>query len=96
MKHYRQGDVLFIAITNAPKATTIRKSKIIVESKRTGHAHRLSQGSVLEAEDGLYIYSDIATAVIHEEHQTLTLPPGSYKVVRQREYTPEAIREVLD
>jgi hypothetical protein len=34
--------------------------------------------------------------VIHEEHATIALEPGKYVVRRQREYTPEAIRNVAD
>jgi hypothetical protein len=32
----------------------------------------------------------------HEEHGPITLPPGTYEVRRQREYTPGAIRNVAD
>jgi hypothetical protein len=32
----------------------------------------------------------------HEEHTAVVLPPGIYEVVIQREYTPEAIRNVAD
>ena len=34
--------------------------------------------------------------VTHEEHATLSPPPGIWKITRQREYSPEAIRRVLD
>jgi hypothetical protein len=32
----------------------------------------------------------------HQEHGTITVEPGVYRVVRQREYAPEAPRMVLD
>lgn len=32
----------------------------------------------------------------HEEHSAIVLEPGSYKVTRQRQYTPEALRFVND
>ena len=32
----------------------------------------------------------------HEEHAEITLPAGIYKITRQREYSPEAIRSVCD
>lgn len=35
-------------------------------------------------------------ALKHEEHGTIILPPGKYKVTYQREYTPERIRRVID
>ena len=35
-------------------------------------------------------------ALQHDEHATINLPPGSYIVRRQREYSPEEIRRVAD
>lgn len=34
--------------------------------------------------------------IVHEEHATVTLPPGEYEVIRQREYAPEAPQWVAD
>ena len=34
--------------------------------------------------------------LVHEQHAAIVLGPGVYEVVRQREYTPEAIRRVVD
>jgi len=34
--------------------------------------------------------------VVHEEHGPISLEPGTYRVWIQREYSPEAIRRVLD
>jgi hypothetical protein len=36
------------------------------------------------------------TRVIHEEHHPIPLEPGIYRFWQQREYTPEAIRRVMD
>lgn len=36
------------------------------------------------------------TNLTHEEHSTILIEPGIYKVVQQREYTPEAIRDIKD
>jgi hypothetical protein len=33
---------------------------------------------------------------VHEEHDALTLGPGWWLVVRQREYTPNAVRTIRD
>lgn len=32
----------------------------------------------------------------HEEHSAIVLEPGNYEVIRQRQYTPEALRFVND
>jgi uncharacterized membrane-anchored protein len=34
--------------------------------------------------------------VIHQEHAEIELSSGTYRVIRQREYSPEAIRNVAD
>ena len=96
--HYRQGDLLFVRQDTRPEATlTARQSTVIVAGEATGHAHRLQSGTVLEAPDGaLYLDVTQTTQVVHEEHGPITLDPGVWLVVRQREYSPEAIRMVLD
>ena len=95
---YRQGDLLFIRQDTRPAAAlTTRQSTVIVAGEATGHAHRLQAGTILEAPDGaLYLDITQTTQVVHEEHGPITLDPGLWLVVRQREYSPEAIRTVLD
>jgi len=96
--HYRQGDLLFIQQEAQPAVElTVRQGLVIVAGEATGHAHRLTGGSVLEAPDGtLYLDLIEPTRVVHEEHDALTLGPGWWLVVRQREYTPEAVRTIRD
>ena len=97
-RQYRQGDLLFVRQDTRPEATlTARQSNVIVTGEATGHAHRLQAGTILEAPDGaLYLDVTQTTQVIHEEHGPITLDPGLWLVVRQREYSPEAIRTVAD
>jgi hypothetical protein len=96
--HYRQGDLLFLR-QDGPAAVklTTRQSNVIVMGEATGHAHRLQAGTILEAPDGtLYLDIPQTTQVVHEEHGPITLEPGCWQVIRQREYQPEAIRTVAD
>ena len=100
-KLYRQGDVLFREISALPSATAkVRESGHIIEGEATGHIHRvetLTQAEVLEIENGLYLrVGEEGVRIIHEEHSPITLPAGDYEVIRQREYSPEAIRSVAD
>jgi hypothetical protein len=44
----------------------------------------------------LMVEGDAPVALEHDEHDTIAIPPGNYKVIRQREYSPEAIRNVAD
>ncbi len=97
--HYRQGDVLFTQIDQLPHGPLIeRKNMILVEGEVTGHAHRLAaHGRILEDAQG-YLFIEVlrATQIVHEEHRAIDLEPGYYRVTRQREYTPEAVRLVVD
>jgi hypothetical protein len=95
---YRQGDLLFILQEAQPAVDlTVRPGLVILAGEATGHAHRLTTGTILEAPDGM-LYLDLVepTRVVHEEHDALTLGPGWWLVVRQREYTPSASRLVRD
>jgi hypothetical protein len=95
---HRQGDLLFIQQDTWPSATLVaRPGTVIVAGETTGHAHRVTAGTILEAPDGA-LYLDLAhtTQVVHEEHGPLTLEPGLWLIVRQREYDPDAFLTVTD
>jgi hypothetical protein len=102
-KTYRQGDVLIQQVARIPSAAARQKPKgriILALGEATGHHHSVD----IEAADWwkgdngdqfLEVKSRGAS-VEHQEHAALELPPGKYLVRRQREYTPEAIRNVQD
>jgi hypothetical protein len=109
MKLYRQGDVLFRQIEKLPKGQrTKRANATVAYGEVTGHSHQLAvedrqAAEVLEIGDGLFVHVSQAglrieggATFVHEEHGPITLPPGNYEVVIQREYSPEGIRSVLD
>lgn len=43
-----------------------------------------------------FLTVDKLSQLVHDEHAAITLEPGTYQVIRQVEYTPEAIRNVAD
>ncbi len=53
-----------------------------------------TDGAEVMTRAGLVIERE--TAVVHQEHSTIPLAKGTYVVTRQREYSPEAIRNVAD
>jgi hypothetical protein len=98
-KLYRHGDVMIEECTEIPKDAKKIKGNILVRGEVTGHAHRLdTPGSFQLLETPNFIYIDVTkeTNIVHEEHAPITLQTGKYKVWVQREYTPEAIRRVID
>ncbi len=100
-KLYRQGDVLFRFVKALPAGERKKRATgHILEGEATGHIHRiadLAAAEVLEINDGLYLSAtEQGVSIVHEEHDPIVLPAGDYEVVRQREYSPEEIRNVVD
>jgi hypothetical protein len=105
MKLFRQGDVLVREVAEIPDGLQeVPKDNgrvILAYGEVTGHAHAV-EGEVeflaadLAELDERFLRVENEAQVVHEEHDTITLPPGDYLVTRQREYTPEAIRTVAD
>jgi hypothetical protein len=97
---YRQGDVLIKRIKAVPQNTAKRESGILAFGEVTGHCHKvegLDQAEVLEVGSDLYLrVSEEGVRIVHDEHAPIVLPAGNYEVEIQREYTPEAIRNVAD
>ena len=44
----------------------------------------------------LFVTLPAGGVVTHQEHSEIKLPPGNYRITRQREYSPEANRDVED
>ncbi len=98
MKIYRQGDVMIIATASIPAAAKNEVTRdngriVLAYGEVTGHAHAIHKsGAVLltapDTEDRFLRIMDASGVTLeHEEHATITLPPGDYIVRRQREYT---------
>lgn len=96
--------------TAEAKRVTDNGRVILAYGEVTGHAHEvIGVGAgvdnadavpameLFEEPDGSRILVVKWDAVLkHEEHGAINLAPGGYEVVRQREYSPEAIRNVAD
>lgn len=100
---YRQGDVMIVKCTSVPKgAGAVEREDgrlILAHGEVTGHAHAISEmdATMFSERDGvLYLNAPTGCVVKHEEHAAVTLEPGTYRVVRQREYTAGMVQRVLD
>lgn len=97
MKMYRQGDDMIVE--SKPLLGTKARDKILVYGETTGHAHRVEGDAalVMDLKDGTKsIHATAPFALVHEEHDTIEIPEGFYRVVRQREYDEKEIRYVTD
>lgn len=89
----------------------ISRRIILAHGEMTGHHHALetelpvewhkSSGSLAAKKSQtlageVYVSLPSGGTVVHPEHSTIKLPAGHYRVVRQREYSPEALRNVED
>lgn len=94
----RQGDVYLIKENSLPKGMKLKKDNVLVYGETSGHAHRLNttELSVYESGDDMFVDLDKPTELVHEEHNTIHVDKGVWKVVRQREYSPSENRRVLD
>lgn len=103
----RQGDVLVVPVhpdsipSDGIDVDRENGRLILAHGEATGHAHAIAEehaGLVTAAEaNELYLLVHGAPVdLVHDEHDTLTIAPGAYKVVRQREYAPEGLRNVSD
>lgn len=95
---YRQGDIVLREVSQVPEDAHPCPGGILAYGERTGHSHRIDgDGQVWRQDTRLYLELEQPSRIVHEEHETLTLPRGLYEVVGQREYvSPEEDRLVFD
>jgi hypothetical protein len=100
MKQFRHGDVIIQQIERLPEEPELLPHLILAHGELTGHAHRVTPskgGRLFWGRESMFLeISSDGLKVVHEEHASIDLPPGLYRVWRQREYSPEEIRIVRD
>ena len=103
---YRQGDIWFEQISDFASRTNGLKaygSPILAYGEVTGHCHKVNTSMdgvqmFVDKEGDIFMQSGTDVAIDHDEHGTITLPPGEYRISRQREYdwATESVRKVAD
>jgi hypothetical protein len=107
---FRQGDVLIVPVSEdqVPAAVQARAAQprdgrgrmILALGEATGHAHAVvGRGDLFPAPlltEPAWLRLPEGGKVVHEEHAMITLPAGWFRIVRQREYVPGAVRVVAD
>ena len=103
MRQIRQGDVLLVRV-DQPAASVVDVPRedgrvVLAHGEVTGHAHAIVDEAAqlvtaAEADElFLIVHGDVSVSLVHEEHETLMVDPGVYRVVRQREYRPAQVSE---
>ena len=85
------------------------KAVVLARGEVTGHRHAFYSGATMFRDDALAldipaelylghvkIAAKNGAALKHEEHETINLSAGTYRVRRQREWTAEQTRVVED
>lgn len=96
---HRQGDLLFVKRNEMPKGLEKKKANVLAYGEVTGHSHRFEFDSIVTfagEEKTSWIDTPEVVTIIHEEHAPITLEKGIWEVKRQREYSPQNNRRVLD
>lgn len=96
MKIYRQGDVALIQHVTVQGKEGVRGRVVLAQGTATGHSHVLENAVLLEQNGKKFVLVDSATRLVHDEHDPITIPPGTYLVVRQAEWSSEEYRQVED
>ena len=104
-RQFRQGDLLLVRIRSIPEgARRVKRHDgriVVAAGEATGHAHQIAatDADLLESspeERYLRVLDEGGVELTHEEHAAILVPPGDYRVVRQREYVPRSTRHVVD
>jgi hypothetical protein len=107
-----QGDFIIVRVDELPSnlyPCTPKGGKWVVAHSETGHNHVMVADRVemfkveLKDDDAvfeLYLNVDEDTVVEHQRsydtHEPILVPPGTYKIARQREYISEGWRRAAD
>ena len=92
-KCIRQGEVMFVPIKSMPKGHT-KHTNFIVGHSETGHHHVLESTAEFDVLDKAMLYIRLfePANLVHQksvnQHKTLTVPKGIYKIVKKTEYDP--------
>ena len=109
MMYYQQGDVLLFIEKELPKRKRqYLNTNIIQHGEATGHAHRIHSEEFKIYDISISDWKDDETekwidlyqggTISHEEHKSIELPKGIYRIgiVREYDHFKEETRKVID
>src|SRR5258708_3535010 len=97
---FRQGDVLLLPVTDMPCGRSVEPEAgrlVLARGEATGHHHSVTveDAELVDAAEGVFLRIMAPTPLEHQEHGPITLQPGVYRVLRQREYQPGAVSRMV-
>lgn len=102
-----QGDLNIFLVESIPSGLgeldANKDGQHVLAHSETGHHHIIDGNTVRVFDESEFVsYLDVQeeSNVVHmrdfHTHETIALPPGQYKITRQREYVPEGYRRAAD
>ena len=107
-----QGDFIIMRVDSLPdnlEPYAPEQNVYVVAHSETGHNHVMERTHVAAYKPKAVAESDLFELFLvvsedtkiehlrsHDTHEALLVPPGTYKIRRQREYTPEGFRKAAD
>lgn len=103
-KMFQQGDVLLHGVKEVEGKEVFPQDTVFIlaEGEVTGHRHKIvatKSVKMFKTSSGeIYLEITEKTPLLHEEHGTIVITPGKYKVstVREWDHFEQAAREVQD
>jgi len=105
MKQIQQGDVLFKAVDEV-KGKEVKagvRGYVFAEGETTGHYHAVKEieGVKMYEKNGVKyvrVLKDTGAVVEHQEHKSVVLPKGNYKIgiVQEYDWFADEIQNVRD
>ncbi len=104
---FEQGDLTFEPVAALPAGLAETDDRVVAHSE-TGHHHTLDpveacMARIYTSSDPMTCYLQVTEGfadVVHhrawDTHETIRIPPGIYRIDRQREGTPSGWRRVED
>lgn len=107
-KPFAQGDVMWFPVSTIPEDVVVQSAEngnYVVAHSETGHNHVMDANTTdfyMASNDEFVGFVDVkeTTNLVHlrgfDTHKTIGVPPGKYRIVRQREYTADGYRRAAD
>jgi hypothetical protein len=90
---------LFDIILAQGEPETRKQGRLIIgEGEATGHAHAVTnkEADIMVLDNVRWLLAPEPVEVLHEEHETITVPPGVYELRWQMVFERGQNRKVLD
>ena len=97
MSYFQQGDVLLKQINEVPGDATVTSSDLVHQGQN--HSHRVTgEAQIWLHGNDMFLTAGKDCAIIHAEHNAISIPPGGYKkeIVLEYDHFLEESRQVVD